>query len=937
MEYDHIGPKESSLLEITQKDPTKWAEKEADYVLISLKTSSAGLSNSEAQARLKIFGDNKMKTKRTFNPLKCFLEKLVGLLAIMLWVASILAFISGTPLLSYVIWAIILINAIFSFVQENRADKALQALSEMMPNRVKVYRDGEVRTMDADQLVPGDILNLSAGDKVPADCRIISSNRLMVNNSMLTGESLPVNRSENIETRHIDTVSECRNLVFAGTSITGGEAKAVVYGTGKQTQIGMITETTTQIKREKSTLEIQIQRITKILAIFAVTIGILAFCVSVFLTDIEVNEALIFAIGMIVANVPEGLMPTVSLSLALSVQRMAKKNALVRKQSAVETLSTTTVICTDKTGTLTQNAIVAKKIWTPDGLIEISGNGYEKAGKLSGVSDRNQPGLKRFFTSAIICSETVLKTAEKDSNEWEYIGNPTEAAILIAAEKYGVNVEDTKKHFTRESLQPFSSENKYMTVLAKNDSAETFPAGKLINFTKGDPLKITGKCAYIYRNGQAVRMTDADRKEVHAVNDKMASEGYRILAVSCSGPEEDTLMLLGLAIMYDPPKEGVLEAVRDCYRAGVKITVVTGDYSKTALSIAKQTGIVKDKHVIIMGEELRRLSEAELAKKIDTDDPVIFARTTPQDKLKIVTAYQSLGHVVAATGDGINDVLALKKADIGISMGKNGSDAAIESSDVVLLDDHFATIVEAIKEGRAIYENIRKFIGYILASNVPEIIPFLVMGLFNVPLALPVLLVLAIDLGTDILPAISLGKELPDDDVLDQPPRKKNSNILDRPSLLRAYGFLGMIEAACLFIAFFFAWDYFGYTFEEIRSFTNIISTNTASSDVMHAYSYAITLGFGAVIACQIGNLLESRSMRKPFYESFHKPNSLMIWGVVLEVILFLLISYTPFFQYIFETAALEWQHIILLPIFTVLFMLFEEIRKWLVRRTVIS
>ena len=305
--------------------------------------------------------------------------------------------------------------------------------------------------------------------------------------------------------------------------------------------------------------------------------------------------------------------------------------------------------------------------------------------------------------------------------------------------------------------------------------------------------------------------------------------------------------------------------------------------------------------------------------------------------MKIVTAYQSLGHVVAATGDGINDVLALKKADIGISMGKNGSDAAIESSDVVLLDDHFATIVEAIKEGRAIYENIRKFIGYILASNVPEIIPFLVMGLFNVPLALPVLLVLAIDLGTDILPAISLGKELPDDDILDQPPRKKNSNILDRPSLLRAYGFLGMIEAACLFIAFFFAWDYFGYTFEEIRSFTNIISTNTASSDVMHAYSYAITLGFGAVIACQIGNLLESRSMRKPFYESFHKPNSLMIWGVVLEVILFLLISYTPFFQYVFETAALEWQHIILLPIFTVLFMLCEEIRKWLVRRTAIS
>ena len=937
MERNEPGLPESTLQEIQKTDPITWAKRDVSYALSSLKTNPSGLSEAEVQVRQKILGYNEMEQKRSFNPLKCFIEKLVGLLAIMLWTASILAFISGTPLLSYVIWAIILINAIFSFIQENRADKALQALSKMMPSHVKVYRDGEMKSIHAEQLVPGDVLSLTAGDKVPADCRILSSNHLMVNNSMLTGESLPVNRCEAIDTHINGPVSDCINLIFAGTSITGGEAKAVVYGTGKQTQIGMITETTAQIKREKSTLEIQIQRITKILATFAVSIGILAFCVSIFLTDIEVNAALIFAIGMIVANIPEGLMPTVSLSLALSVQRMAKKNALVRKPSAVETLSSTTVICTDKTGTLTQNAMVTKKIWTPDGLIDINGNGYEKTGELSGITAQNRPGLERFFISAILCSETMLKTAENNIKEWEYIGNPTEAAILIAAEKYGLNVEETKQLFKRESLQPFSSENKYMTVIAKNESANIFPVGTSINFTKGDPLKISKKCQYMYRNGKAVKMTEEDRMEVQAINDEMASEGYRILAVSCSGPKDDTLMLLGLAIMYDPPKDGVFEAVLDCHRAGIKITVVTGDYSKTALSIAQQTGIAQNQYVIITGEELGRLSEGELAKKIDTDCPVIFARTTPQDKLKIVTAYQSLGHVVAATGDGINDVLALKKADIGISMGKNGSDAAIETSDVVLLDDHFATIVEAIKEGRAIYENIRKFISYILASNIPEILPFLVMGLFNIPLALPILLVLAIDLGTDIVPAISLGKELPDDDVLDQPPRKKESNILDRPTLLRAYGFLGVIQAACLFIAFFFAWDYFGYTFEEIRSFTDIIATNTAPNVVMHAYSYAITLGFGAVIACQIGNLLESRSFRQPFFQSFNKPNSLMIWGIVLEIFLFLLISYTPLFQYVFGTAALEWHHLILLPIFTILFMLCEEIRKWVVRRTTIG
>ncbi|WP_455675919.1 cation-translocating P-type ATPase [Pradoshia sp.] len=937
MDDEYKGSHEHPLLGIANTDPIKWAENDVSYVLSSLKTSPDGLSEAEVLARLNIFGDNKMKPKRTFNPFKAFVEKLVGLLAIMLWAASILALISGTPLLSYVIWAIILINAIFSFIQENRADKALQALSEMMPNRVKVFRDGEMKSIGADQLVLGDVLHLTAGDKVPADCRIISSNRLMVNNSMLTGESLPVNRREETDPHCNGSISDCINLVFAGTSIISGEATAVVYGTGKQTQIGMITETTAQIKREKSTLEVQIQRITQVLAAFAVIIGLLAFCVSIFLTDIKVSGALIFAIGMIVANIPEGLMPTVSLSLALSVQRMAKKNALVRKPSAVETLSTTSVICTDKTGTLTQNAMVTKKIWTPDGLIDISGNGYEKTGELAGITAQNRPGLDRFFTSAIICSETLLKTAESSPEDWEYIGNPTEAAILIAAEKYGMNVQEIKQLFIRESLQPFSSENKYMTVKAKNDSADIFPAGQSITFTKGDPHKVVGKCQYIYRNGESVKMTEADREEVHAMNDEMASEGYRILAVSCSGPGDDTLMLLGLAIMYDPPKNGVFEAVRDCYRAGIKITVVTGDYSQTALSIAKQTGIVKDQYVIITGEELRRLSEAGLAKKIDTDYPVIFARTTPQDKLRIVTAYQGLGHIVAATGDGINDILALKKADIGISMGKNGSDAAIETSDVILLDDHFATIVEAIKEGRAIYENIRKFISYILASNIPEILPFLVMGLFNIPLALPILLVLAIDLGTDIVPAISLGKELPDDDVLDQPPRKKESHILDRPTLLRAYGFLGVIQAACLFIAFFFAWDSFGYTFQEVRSFTDLISANTASAEVMHAYSYAITFGFGAVIACQIGNLLESRSFRQPFFQAFKKPNSLMIWGVVLEIILFLLISYTPLFQYVFGTAALEWHHLILLPIFTVFLMLCEEIRKWVVRRTAIG
>ena len=419
----------------------------------------------------------------------------------------------------------------------------------------------------------------------------------------------------------------------------------------------------------------------------------------------------------------------------------------------------------------------------------------------------------------------------------------------------------------------------------------------------------------------------------------MASKGYRLLAIAYSDqlvdsePKLDDLILLGLVVMYDPPKEGVREAIADCYKAGIKVTVVTGDYSLTAAAIARQIGIIQDEYVAITGAELEKMSKEELAKKIDTDIPVIFARTTPKDKLKIVDTYQSLGHIVAATGDGLNDVLALRKADIGISMGKKGSDAAIESSDVVLLDDNFATIVEAVKEGRAIYDNIRKFITYILASNIPEVLPFLIMGIFHMPLALTVLLVLAIDLGTDLIPAMSLGEELPDEDVLDYPPRKPDENILDKFALLRAYGFLGIIEAGLMFVVYFFTWNHFGYSFADLPSVTTAIVNGTASEQVLHAYHYAMTLAFGAVIACQIGNVFECRSSRLSFTKSLKKKNHLMIWGIIVEIVLFLLIAYVPFMQILFETTGPKISHLAFLLLCPVVLILIEEMRKWMVRR----
>lgn len=913
---------------------------EPSLVYDYLGTAESGLSEDIAQQRAEICGENSIKSKRSFHPLRRIAMQLVNLLALMLWAAGTLAFFSGTPVIAVAIWSIIILNAFFSLVQERKADHALQALARMMPNNVKVYRCGGMIVLPAEKLVPGDVVSLSAGDHVPADIRLVVSEGLFVDNSMLTGESVPVDRDAAADPLDGQSLVNSRNVLFAGTSVTDGHGSGVVYATGKNTQIGNITQTTAQIVRQKSTLDTQIQKITKTLAVLAVVIGIMAYLAATLVSGLSGNAALIFAIGILVANIPEGLMPTVSLSLALGVQRMAKKNALVRKQSAVETLSTTSVICTDKTGTLTQNAIFTRKIWTPDGVVDISGEGYGKKGALIGVTEKNRPALERLFTASTICSDTVLRSDKDQKDTWKIIGSPTEAAILIASQKYGLDSEKLKKQFSRMNVIPFSSNTKTMTVSAVNQDNPLFPLHHVIQFTKGDPSKVLDHCKFLYKKGGIIKATAEEKNKVRAVNDQMANDGFRVLAVAYSDPSEqgekpdNSLILLGLTIMYDPPKDGVREAIADCYKAGIKVTVVTGDYILTAAAIARQIGIVKDRYVAITGAELEHMSKRELAEKIDTDLPVIFARTTPKDKLKIVETYQSLGHVVASTGDGLNDVLALRKADIGISMGKNGSDAAIESSDVVLLDDHFATIVEAVKEGRAIYDNIRKFITYILASNVPEVVPFIVMAVFHIPLALTVLMVLAISIGTDLVPAISLGEELPDEDVLDYPPRRPSENILNKSVLLRSYAFIGLAESGVLFVMFFLAWSQFGYSPADVRSFTSVLANNTAGAHIGYVYQYAVTMAFGAVIFCQIGNLLECRSPHLSFFSMLHKRNRLMALGILIEITLYLLIAYVPFLQLLFGTATPQFSHLLLLPLCPAVIMVLEEFRKWMVGKS---
>ncbi|MDV3429051.1 MAG: cation-transporting P-type ATPase [Bacillota bacterium] len=902
-----------------------------------LKASPEGLSAEEAIDREKKYGKNKLHKERNFHPIKQLLKQFTHFMAILLWVAGILAFIAGMPQLAVATWAVIVINALFSFLQEFKADKALSELSDMIPSYVKVYRNGELTTLPAEDITIGDTIVLEAGDSVPADARLIKTHSLFLNNSMLTGESVPLNRTEEEFDAEGKPVSEINNFVFAGTTVTQGKGTAVVYAIGNDTQIGQVSTLTQTIVKGDSTLEVQVEKIVKFITKVAIILGAAAFLAAVLVTGMSWKVGFIFAIGILVANVPEGLLPTVSLCLAVGVQRMAKEKALVRKLSAVETLSAASVICTDKTGTLTQNQLMVRKIWTPDGEAEVSGSGYKKDGEVILKERKARKSLEMLFSSAIICSEANIKDSKKNQDEWEVIGSPTEASILIAAEKYGISVNEKYENFNRIEVKPFTSERKMMSVLAENKSDVNFKENEKVIFTKGAPNIVLECCKYYYKDGIVTPLTSENKKQILAKNDAFAEEGFRVLGIcyEYAGDHEAAgkdMVFIGLTAMYDPPRPEVAAAVRDCHHAGIKITVITGDYGITAAAIGKQIGLIKDKYQIVTGSEVEAMSQKELMDIVKQDIPLVFSRTTPQHKLKIVEAYKKLGEIVAVTGDGVNDILALKASNIGIAMGKNGTDVAREVADMILLDDNFATIVKAIEEGRSVYSNIRKFLTYILASNVPEIIPFIAMVLFHIPPALTVLQILAIDLGTDMFPALALGAEKPEKGVLDLPPRKPEENLLDKKLFIRAYGFLGLIEGILAIVIFMFAWSKSGYSLPKLQSVTDMIVAGTASAHLTNIYVHSTTMTLMAVIACQMGNLFVCRSERLPFWSLSSNRNNLIYFGLAFEALLSLMIIFVPGFQSVFQTSALNLSDYSVLALCPIALIILEESRKFIFR-----
>jgi potassium/sodium efflux P-type ATPase len=948
-----------------------------EEVYESLGSAADGLSAESAQQRFAQFGANELPEPAHRALWLRFTDQLTHFMALLLWVAGILAFISRTPELGWAIWAVIWINAIFSFWQEFQAEKALSALKKVLPMQVKVYRDGELKQIPARELVRGDVMQLEEGDRVSADARLVSAESLYLDVSVMTGESLPVARSaypvrlrEAVPIRGGQTLlrqgeqplqekvnpSEIANLVLAGSTVAAGRAVAVVYATGAQTEFGQVAHLTTVVKREPSTLEVQVARIVRIITAIAVSMGAIVFLLAYFLVGIEVKESFIFAIGIIVALVPEGLLPTVTLTLAIGVRRMARRNALVRRLSSVETLSATTVICTDKTGTLTKNEMTVRYLWlpqehpsdasVPNVPIEVTGAGYDPTvGKVNLPSDAALAWKANLLLiGSALCSNARLVHLTAPSR-WQEIGDPTEAALLVAAAKAGLNLEHLQQQLPRLREIPFDSRRRMMTVVLNWQAAEVWSdESPYLAFTKGAPLEVLKHCHRILRDGAVQELTHDDWDAAVQANDDLARQGFRVLGLAArKGSQElldlkaqdleQNLIFIGLVAMFDPPRPEVRDAIAKCHEAGIKVTMVTGDYGLTAEAIARNIGLVSERVRVVTGEGMGHLSDAQLRQIVKYRFGLVFARMSPEHKLRLVQAYKDIGEIVAVTGDGVNDAPALRAANIGIAMGQNGTDVAREAADIVLTDDNFATIVVAIEQGRSVYQNIRKFMTYILASNVAELVPFLAMVALKIPPALIVMQILIVDLGTDILPALALGTERAEAGTMQLPPRAKSKPLLDRSLLLRAYCFLGLIEATLGMIGFFMVWHSYGYDFAALQAIAPSILSRTADPTITFIYAQATTMTLAIIVACQDGNVFACRSERTSIFRLGFFSNPFIWLGIATEWILIVsIIEITPLRQ-VFSTEPLTpWQWLLLLLCPPILLGA-EELRKARLRK----
>ncbi len=772
----------------TLQTKVNWHSLEPDRVLTELNTDShKGLSEEEVKRRLEKYGYNELKKEEGISPFTLFINQFKNILIIILLIATVLSALVGETFDAGLILVIVVFCAVLGFIQEYRAERALEALKKMLSPTITVLRGTKEEEIPSKELVPGDILLLEAGDKIPTDARLIENHSLRCDEAPLTGESVPVGKDikplpENVR------VNDRRNMVFTGTTVTYGRGKAVATSTGMNTEFGRIAQEVMTVETEKTPLEKRTDEIGKWLGIISFGICFLVAAVSVIreiLGGGKIDLAFIvtmvmFAVSLAVAAVPEALAAIVTGALAIGMHQMSKRNALVRKMPAVETLGCTTVICSDKTGTLTKGEMTVRKIFAGGRTIEVTGAGYDPKGEFRGseTNIKNSKSFQILLHSGLLCSDAIL---EEKEGKWFIKGDPTEGALVVAAAKAGIHQTEERLENPRIEEIPFSSERKRMTTIHQ------MADGKKTAFMKGASEVVLQRCSHILGDGGIRELNEAEKSKVLEVNEEMAQGALRVLGFAyreCLDPIECTeehlerhMVFAGLAGMMDPPREEAIEAISVCKQVGIKSIMITGDHRLTAVAIAKEMGIYKDGDLVLTGEELESTSEEELEKIVDKI--TVYARVSPMDKLKIVKAWKAKGEVVAMTGDGVNDAPALKHADIGVAMGITGTEVTKEASDMVLSDDNFATIVKAIERGRWIYDNIKKYLTYLLRCNITEVVVIGGVVLISGPEYLPLLpaAILYINLVTDGLPALALGVAPPDPDIMQRPPRDPKESV----------------------------------------------------------------------------------------------------------------------------------------------------------------
>ncbi|MFV9509943.1 calcium-translocating P-type ATPase, SERCA-type [Tepidibacillus sp. LV47] len=864
-------------------------------------TEEQGLKNEVVPKLLEKYGPNQLEQKQTISPITLFLDQFKDFMVLVLLVATLISGLLGEYTDAITIIAIVIMNGILGFIQEFRAEKSLQALKEMAAPHARVIRNGKTTSIPAVEVVPGDIVLLESGDRVPADVRLLKAHALYIEESALTGESIPVHKQEDVIPFEDIPLGDQKNMAFMGTLVTRGTGVGVVVETGMNTEMGKIADLIQSTEEVETPLQRRLEQLGKILIVISLLLTALVVITGIWHGH-NAYEMFLAGVSLAVAAIPEGLPAIVTVALALGVQRMIKRKAIVRKLPSVETLGCATVICSDKTGTLTQNKMTVTDLWIGGEEIKVTGTGYESKGEFLLRSKKINPeqniSLKKLLEISVLCNNAKLVEngkkgfLKKVKSEWSIQGDPTEGALVVLAAKANIMKEELEKLWVKKQEFPFDSSRKMMSVIVEKNNQQ-FVA------VKGAPDVLLERCSSIILDGRIVSLTPSIKNQVKLVIEKMASRALRNLGFAykeikrgekfvSEEQAEKNLTFVGIAGMIDPPREEVKKAIQTCKNAGIKTVMITGDHQTTAEAIAKQLNILPPHGLTVNGQDLYNMSNTEFMEKVD--DIYVYARVSPEHKLRIVKALQAKGHVVAMTGDGVNDAPAIKAADIGISMGITGTDVSKEASSLILSDDNFATIVAAIEEGRGIYDNIRKFIRYLLASNVGEILTMFFAMLMGLPLPLVPIQVLWVNLVTDGLPAMALGVDPAEEDIMDRPPRDSKENVFARGLgwKIVSRGFLiGLVTLG----VFWLTWQ---------SEPDNLIK--------------AQTMAFSTLVMAQLIHVFDCRSDISVFHRNLFE-NKYLVFAVLSSLILLLGVIYIEPLQPIFHTVGLTFIDWILVTI----------------------